>query len=56
MSILVLNNIYIYIYIPKSPKAVLCESLPKVAQKKIIAEKTIETAEVLRPRGYSNVV
>ena len=30
---------HIYIYIPKSPKAVLSESLPKVAQKRIIAEK-----------------
>ena len=29
----------IYIYIPKSPKAVLSESLPKVGQKRIIAEK-----------------
>ena len=45
----------IYIYIPKSPKAVLWRSLPNVAQKRIIAEKIIATAEVLRPRGYSNV-
>ena len=47
------SNIYIY---PKSPKAVLWRSLPNVAQKRIIAEKIIATAEVLRPRGYSNVV
>ena len=31
--------IYQYIYIPKSPKAVLFESLGKVPQKGIIAEK-----------------
>ena len=33
------DHVYAYIYIPKSPKAVLSESLPKVAQKRIIAEK-----------------
>ena len=36
------HNIYIYIihiYINKSPKAVLAESLPKVAQKRNVAEK-----------------
>ena len=30
---------YMYVYIPKSPKAVLFESLGKVPQKGIIAEK-----------------
>jgi len=33
------NHVSYYIYIPKSPKAVLFESLGKVAQKGIIAEK-----------------
>ena len=52
-------QVYIYIYVhthPESPKAVLFESLPKAAQKRIFAEKTIATAEVLLLMGYSNVV